>query len=143
MEHRDEPLFIDRRLFEFPGSYNALGLYLLWGALVSFLGAGEQMAQLAEQGSFLPSLITGGISLVLSIWALYAFSAAGWLPKLPMMRLLLIAITLVYLGRGLLGFYFISQPMGRSPEFWIWSSTICLAIGLVHMLGVYQQWEYL
>ena len=108
-----------------------------------FLGAREQMAQLPEQGSILPSLITGGISLVLSIWALYAFSAAGWLPKLPMMRLLLIAITSVYLGRGLLGFFFINQPMGRSPEFWIWSSTVCLAIGLVHMLGVYQQWEYL
>ena len=66
-----------------------------------FFGAGEQMAVLAEQGSLQPTLITSGIVLVLSIWSLYAFSAAGIIFRLPLIRVALILITLVYLARGI------------------------------------------
>ena len=105
-----------------------------------FFGAGEQMAVLAERGSIQPTLITSAIVLVLSIWSLYAFSAAGIIFRLPFMRLALIVITLIYLVRGIAGFFLISSPMGRSPEFWIWSSVICLLFGIVHLIGVKQQW---
>ncbi|KGJ86756.1 hypothetical protein [Colwellia psychrerythraea] len=108
-----------------------------------FFGAGEQMAVLAEQGSIQPSLITSGIVAVLSIWALYAFSAAGIIFRLPFIRLALILITIIYLIRGIAGFFFVNSPMGRSPEFWLWSSSICLCFGIIHLIGLKQQWANL
>ncbi|WP_262694442.1 hypothetical protein [Kordiimonas aquimaris] len=105
-----------------------------------FFGAGEQMATLAEQGSMQPALITSGIVVVLSIWAVYAFSAAGLILRLPLVRTALVLITLVYLARGVGGLFLISSPMGRTPEFWVWSSAICLLFGLVHLVGLKQQW---
>ncbi|WDE10845.1 hypothetical protein [Thalassomonas haliotis] len=108
-----------------------------------FLGAGEHMATLAEQGSMQPTIITSGIVLVLSTWSLYALSAAGIITRLPLLRIALILITAVYLIRGIAGFFLINSPMGRSPEFWLWSSVICLSVGLFHLVGLQQQWANL
>jgi len=108
-----------------------------------FFGAGEQMAVLAERGSIQPTLITSGIVLVLSIWSIYAFSAAGVIVRLPLLRLALILITSIYLVRGVVGFFLVSSPMGRSPEFWVWSSLICLSFGIIHLIGLKQQWANL
>ncbi|EGT3625647.1 hypothetical protein FAP94_04495 [Morganella morganii] len=108
-----------------------------------FFGAGEQMALLAERGSIQPTLITSGIVLVLSIWSIYAFSAAGVIVRLPLLRLALILITFIYLLRGVAGFFLVSSPMGRSPEFWMWSSLICLGFGIIHFIGLKQQWSNL
>ncbi|MDT3297235.1 hypothetical protein Q4Q57_19090 [Shewanella sp. SP2S2-6] len=108
-----------------------------------FFGAGEQMALLAELGSIQPTLITSGIVLVLSIWSIYAFSAAGVIVRLPLLRLALILITFIYLLRGVAGFFLVSSPMGRSPEFWMWSSLICLSFGIIHFIGLKQQWSNL
>ncbi len=108
-----------------------------------FFGAGEQMAVLAERGSIQPTLITSGIVFVLSIWSLYAFSAAGIIFRLPLVRVALILITSIYLVRGIAGFFFVSSPMGRSPEFWLWSSSICLFFGIIHLIGLKQQWASL
>lgn len=108
-----------------------------------FFGAGEQMALLAEQESIKPTIITSGIVFVLTIWSMYAFSAAGVIVKLPLVRLALVLITGVYIVRGVLGFFLFNSPMGRSPEFWLWSSAICLLFGLVHLIGLTQQWHNL
>jgi hypothetical protein len=108
-----------------------------------FFGAGEQMALLAERGSIQPTLITSGIVLGLSIWSIYAFSAAGVIVRLPLLRLALILITFIYLLRGVAGFFLVSSPMGRSPEFWMWSSLICLSFGIIHFIGLKQQWSNL
>ncbi len=105
-----------------------------------FFGAGEQMAIWAEQENIKPTIITSGIVLVLSIWSMYAFSAAGFLAKLPLMKLGLSIITLVYLMRGIGGFFLMNNPMGRSAKFWFWSSLICLVVGLFHLFGLKQEW---
>jgi len=120
-----------------------LGCIYFGASWYRFFGAGEQIAVLAEQGSIQPALITGGIALVLSIWSLYAFSAAGVIFRLPLMRLALSLITLIYLTRGIAGFFFINSPMGRPPEFWVWSSAICLSFGIVHLIGLKRQWANL
>ncbi len=108
-----------------------------------FFGAGEHMALLAEQGSSQPTVITSGIVVVLCLWSMYAFSAAGVIFRLPLIRLALTLITLIYLTRGVAGFFLINSPMGRSPEFWLWSSAICLSFGVVHFIGLKQQWAKL
>ena len=112
-----------------------------------FFGAGEHMAKLAEQGSLKPTMITAGIVIVLAIWSLFAFSAAGLIIKLPLMRLALITITAVYLLRGISGIFIaatsVPTAIGNSNEFWLWSSAICLTFGVVHLIGVKQQWASL
>ena len=131
------------------GTLNAIVAILHLGCIYfgapwyRFFGAGEQMAVLAESGSIQPTLITSAIALILSIWSLYAFSAAGIIFRLPFIRLALILITVIYLVRGIAGFFFISSPMGRSPEFWVWSSVICLSFGIIHLVGLKQQWANL
>ena len=130
----------------FAGTLSAVAAILHLGCIYfgaswyRFFGAGEQMALLSEQGSIQPTLITSVIVLVLSIWSMYAFSAAGVIFKLPLIRLALVLITLIYLARGIAGFFLINSPMGRSPEFWVWSSAICLSFGIVHLIGLKQQW---
>ena len=35
--------------------------------------------------------------------------------------------------------FFINNPMGRSPKFWLWSSIVCLLFGAMHLIGIQQQ----
>lgn len=120
-----------------------LGCIYFGASWYRFFGAGEKMAVLAEKGSIQSTLITSSIVLVLAIWSLYAFSAAGVIFKLPLLREVLILITLIYLVRGVAGFFLISSPMGRSAGFWLWSSAICLSFGIIHLVGLSQQWAKL
>lgn len=108
-----------------------------------FFGAGEQMAIMAEQGSWQPTIITSGIVAVLIVWALYAFSAAGVIITLPFTRILIVIISTLYFLRAIAGFFLIFNPLGRTPDFWLWSSSICLVIALVHIWGIKQSWSAL
>jgi len=110
-----------------------------------FFGAGEQMAKMAEQGLFQPTLITLFIAGVLAAWGAFAWSGAGIIPALPLLKIALILITLVYLSRGILGLLapFVSshpQITQNSVGFWVWSSIICLVIGATHLKGVLDKW---
>lgn len=104
------------------------------------MGAGEEMATLAKRGSIQPTIITSFIVLVFSIWTAYALSGAGVISQLPLLSWVLSTITAIYLLRGVAGFFFYSNPLGRAPVFWLWSSAICLTLGLVHMFGLKQVW---
>ena len=115
-----------------------LGCIVFGAAWYRFMGAGEQMALWAEQGSLRPTVITSGIILVLTIWAIYAFSGASLIRRLPAVKLVLLLVTGIYLFRAVAGFFFIQNPIGRSPEFWLWSSLICLFVGVLHLLGTYK-----
>lgn len=110
-----------------------------------FFGAGEPMAQLAESGSAHPALVTTAIATVLLVWAGYALSGAGAIRRLPLLRSTLCAITSVYLLRGLVGLLlaFGRDTLGRSATFWFWSSIVCLAFGLVHLIGLRATWSQL
>lgn len=106
-----------------------------------WFGAGEGMARLAAQGSTWPAALTLGIALVLASWSAYALAGAGVLARLPFLRTVLVAVTAIYLVRGIAGFALAAfAPGGNSPAFWVWSSTICLAIGAVHAAGVWLAW---
>jgi hypothetical protein len=108
-----------------------------------YFGAGEQMAKMADQGSIQPTIITTCIVLILAIWSFYAFSAAGVLKSLPFTRVILVLVSGIYLLRGIAGFFLINNPLGRTAEFWVWSSSICLIIALVHIIGLKQTWSTL
>ena len=108
-----------------------------------FFGAGEKFAVAAAQGKWQPALITMGIATVLAVWAAYAFSGAGLIPKLPLMRAALVAISGVYLLRGIaLLPLMIAKPELVTP-FIVWSSLIVMLYGLVHAVGTWQAWPHL
>jgi len=108
-----------------------------------FFGAGERMATLSEEGSWIPGLITFVIAVVLFIWGLYAFSGAGLLQPLLYLKPALIIISSVYLMRGLVLFpAFIFLP-DKVDFFAIWSSLLSLTFGLCYALGTWQEWTKL
>ena len=105
-----------------------------------FFGAGEKMAQMADAGSATPTIITSGIVFVLLAWAYCALAGVGIAPKPPLLRFALSAIAAIYLARGLMVFAMMKTMPGRSLEFWLWSSAICLVLGAVYLIGTKQSW---
>jgi hypothetical protein len=108
-----------------------------------FFGAGEGMARAAERGELRPALITVGIAAILFVWAAYAFSGAGLIPRLPLLRTGLVAISAVYLLRALApAAILLFRPAAMSPFVW-WSSAIVLVYGLFYAIGTYGAWPRL
>ncbi len=108
-----------------------------------FFGAGEGMAQGAERGAWQPTVITLGIASVLAIWAAYAFSGAGLIARLPLLRTALVVISAIYLLRGLALFYaVIFMPAAVTP-FLVWSSLIVLVYGIAYAVGTRLAWPAL
>ena len=106
------------------------------------------MAKLAESGSRYPTVVTTGIALILGVWGLYALSGAGLIARLPLLKTGLCLITAIYLARGLAGLIapFLSTHPAisqNSMTFWIVSSLICTAFGVVHLLGLINSWNRL
>ena len=111
-----------------------------------YFGAGEEMAQLAEAGSIQPTIITLLIAIVLSIWALYGLSGAGIIIKLPLLKLGLSVITIIYLLRGVVGLFlpFITDHpavLQNSVTFWLVSSIISCIFGIFYFLGTKNSWQ--
>lgn len=108
------------------------------------MGAGERIARMVEEGRFAPIAVTLAIAGVLAGFAAYAWSGAGLLPRLPLLRVALVAVTAVYLLRGLVLF---APGALRRPDlsaaFLLWSSAIVLAIGLIHLVGTWRCWPAL
>ena len=105
-----------------------------------FFGAGERMAELAAAGSRYPTTVSSFIAAMLSVWALYALSGAGVIAHLPLLRVVLCLISGIYLLRGIAG---VPLALMTHAAFWWWSSAICLAIGLIHLAGLWQAWARL
>lgn len=105
-----------------------------------FFGAGEQMARMAERDWWRPAPVTLLIAGVLAVWAAYAFSGAGLLPRLPLLRTALIAITTVYLLRGLVIVPMAALRPDLLSPFALWSSAIVLAYGIVYAIGLWSTW---
>ncbi|MGM0582696.1 MAG: hypothetical protein ACQETL_18610 [Bacteroidota bacterium] len=108
-----------------------------------FFGAGEGMAQLAENGSNYPIIATSIIVLILAIWSLYAFSGAGFIQKLPLLKPILIIISIIFIVRGLFGIplvIILDHPYLNELEakmiFMMISSIISLLLAWFYLKGV-------
>ncbi len=121
-----------------------VGCIIFGASWYRFFGAGEGMARLSASGSMRPAIITAGIAVVLALWSLYALSGAGVIPRLPLIQLVLCAITGIYLLRGVAGLALaVAAPGDRGMAFWLWSSIICLCIGTLYLVGTRQVWSEL
>jgi hypothetical protein len=109
-----------------------------------FFGAGEGIARAAERGMWTPHLIALAIAALLVIAAAYAFSGAGAVRRLPLLRTGLVVISGVYLLRGLV--VFAPAAMSRpdlSSGFMFWSSLIVLIYGICYAVGTWRAWPHL
>jgi hypothetical protein len=108
-----------------------------------FFGAGEGMARAAAQGRMMPTLITLGIAAMLAIWAAYAFSGAGLIPRLPFLRIALVIISSIFLLRALAVVPFLLIQTEQSQTFWLVSSAIVLIYALAYAIGTWRAWPEL
>jgi hypothetical protein len=111
-----------------------------------YFGAGEDMARQAEAGSLVPAALTLVIAAVFTVFALYAFAGAGRLRRMPLLRAGLVAISAIYLVRGLsllpeLVKY--AQDSGAVLPRQLAFSFTSLVIGLLYLAGTVLLWSSL
>jgi hypothetical protein len=121
-----------------------LGIIIAGVPAYRYFGAGEEMAQMSAAGSPIPALVTFAIAVVFFIWGLYAFSALGWMQRLPLLRLGLIVISAVYTLRGF-GFipeliWKLQSPLPVASQDIIFSLA-SLLIGIFYSIGTWKNWS--
>lgn len=143
-DHMANPFLVAGAALSTVAALMHVGCIIFGASWYRFFGAGERMAKLSAAGSVTPTIITAGIVAVLTLWALYALSGAGVVPRLRLIRFALCAITGIYVLRGLAGLVFaMVAPGDRGVAFWCWSSVICLSIGGLYFVGTQQAWSHL
>jgi hypothetical protein len=117
---------------------------LIGPAAYRYFGAGERLASLAAAGSPVPALITAGFAAVFAVCGLYAFSGAGLVSRLPLLRTGLIAVGAVYTLRGLFLpveiLAMIARPGSIASRELVFSA-MSLVIGLAYLGGVAVAWR--
>lgn len=143
MKPARNPALVIGGLLSVAASLLHIGCIIGGPAWYRFFGAGEGVAQAAERGEPLPALMAGGIAAILAIWAAYAFSGAGLLPRLPLLRTGLVVISAVYLLRGLVLIPALAINGADVMPFILWSSLIVLVYGLAYAVGTWIAWPRL
>ncbi len=143
MKPARNPALVIGGLLSVAASLLHIGCIIGGPAWYRFFGAGEGVAQAAERGEPLPALMAGGIAAILAIWAAYAFSGAGLLPRLPLLRTGLVVISAVYLLRGLVLIPALVVNGADVMPFILWSSLIVLVYGLAYAIGTWIAWPRL
>jgi hypothetical protein len=112
-----------------------------------YLGAGERMAVMAERGSPVPGAITLVLTAMFAVWSAYAFSGAGLIPRLALLRTGLLGIGLIYTLRGFVVFAQVFLLLRTSasviPIRHVGFSAVSLVIGLCYLIGTWRAWERL
>lgn len=110
-----------------------------WGAAgYRFLGAGDNVVTAVEAGDRRPHISAIVVGSVLLVWAAYALAGAGVFPAIPLMRPVLLLISIVLLARSIA--FPLLRPLfpGNSKKFWYVSSFSAGALGLLFLFGVLQ-----
>jgi len=103
-------------------------------------GAGEKLSGMAERGSWLPALLTCGITAVFLLFMAYYLSGAGVLPHLPFLKFVMSGIAAIYTLRGVM--IALAVRMKLSP-FDFYSSLVSLLVGLLHVAALWLAWPAL
>jgi hypothetical protein len=107
------------------------GLYVYFGP-----GQESGLAQMAVQGSSGTTIATAALALIFAIWAIHAFSGAGPIGRLPLLRTALIAIGAIYVLRALFLPSEINMVLNQGYPFrFVVFSTISLVTGLLYLIG--------
>jgi hypothetical protein len=103
-------------------------------------GQGSAVEQLAEQGSNLITVASIVLALIFAIWGIYAFSGAGLITRLPLLRASLIAIAVIYILRSLFLPTEINMVVNQGYPFrFVVFSAVSLVAGLLYLIGFWKQ----
>lgn len=129
-------IFVAAAVLNFVGAFLHL-ICIAWGPEgYRFFGAGERMAEMAEQKHWMPPVLTLMISFVLAVWGFYCLALGELTPSLPWMAEIVWAITLVYLIRGIYPFLMARWVAFFRTPFMLTTSGICLMFGVIHALAL-------
>ena len=118
--------------FLIAGLHLALALKPQW---YRFFGA-DELAQLHEQGARWVVLVTFGLALMFAAWGTYALSGAGVIQPLPLLRVSLITIGVIYVLRSLmLPSELVQVFVSGAPFHFVIFSLGSLAAGLMYLVG--------
>lgn len=111
-----------------------------------FFGAGEELAVMAEAGMRYPAFVATMIAGALALMGVYAWSGAGLLRPMPLLRPGLIVITGIFCLRGAVGFlvpFIVHSPYVENLgiAFWLITSSICLGVGILYVLGLVRHYS--
>lgn len=123
-----------------------LGIVFAGAPAYRYFGAGEEMARKAEAGSLAPAALTLLIAAVFAVFAAYAFSGAGLLRRLPLLRVGLVTIAWIYLLRGFPAFVqgasLVTDPGSVQVRDFVFS-LVSLLVGLAYAFGLQRAWREL
>lgn len=107
---------------------------------------GEGLAHRAESGSLVPAAMLLGIAAVFAVFAAYAFVGARSAPKLPLLRTVLVLVSVLYGVHGLfvlpeLVARFTGQP-SRGPSNLV-VDVVFLVMALPYVIGTAAAWPVL
>jgi hypothetical protein len=110
-------------------------------SLYRYISAGleSDLGRMAEQGSTPTTIATVALAVIFAVWAIYAFSGAGLIVRLPLMRAALIAICVIYILRALAMPTEIKMVMNQGYPFrFVVFSAISLLAGLLYLIGLFK-----
>ena len=105
-------------------------------------GRESELARMAESGSTATSIGTISLGILFAIWAIYAFSGAGLIRRLPLIRMVLVIIAFIYILRALFLFTEINMVLDEGYPFrFVVFSAISLAAGALYLAGILKKGE--
>jgi putative oxidoreductase len=111
-----------------------------------YFGAGEAMARKADSGSTYPTLLTLFLVVVFTIWCCYGLSGAGIIRRLPLLKIALVLIGMIFTFRGVAVFPQLFQMARASAEVaprQLLFSLVSLVTGLTYLIGTILNWNCL
>ncbi len=98
----------------------------------------SKLSELTEQGSSFTVWITLGLVIMFIVWGFYGLSGAGIIKHLPLLRVALISIGVIYLLRALmLPSDIVKFAQHDRPFRFIILSTGSLLAGLLYIIGAF------
>ena len=110
-----------------------------------FAGIDKIMSDLAAIHPFLPFIITIGVAVVFFIFGLYALSADGVIGRLPLLKIGIYLIAIIFLARGIMGFLGLAILLlarGITDIFELIVSVAAISIGLLYLIGGYKRFRH-
>jgi hypothetical protein len=113
----------------------------IFPALYRYIGPDQSaLTEMAGQGSSSTTIASVALALLFAIWALYAFSGAGLIRPLPLLRIALITICAIYILRSLFLLSEIGMVLNQGYPFrFVVFSIISLVSGLLYLIGILRQ----
>lgn len=105
-----------------------------------FLMAPPLLLESVKAGTWLAPLATFFVSGLMAIAGLYALSGAEVIFKMPLLKLALVTLSILFILRGMLIFHLMWWKPEVIDTFRIISSGIFLICGIAYALGTYLRW---